>query len=107
MRSGYYLLWTFSYKGYDRAKIELSTDKTTVSYDEVAQHEDARCVTAPEAMWRLQRRKLQAKSHSVSCLEVNLPGQCVRKHNQLTAYFELNKTDASARSLYYAQVREY
>lgn len=55
--------------------------RDTVHYDEPAQPVDARCVTAPEAMWRLRGNELQAKSHTVECLDVNLPGQNVLKYD--------------------------
>ena len=101
-------VYCFSYKGYDRTKVALSVDVTTVNYDEPAQHVDGRCVTAPEAMWRLRGNELQAKSHTVECLDVNLPGQNVLKYDQLAAYFALcAQVDANgeiARSLYYAEV---
>lgn len=101
----------FSYKGYDRTKVALSVDGTTVHYDEPAQHVDGRCVTAPEGMWRLFAKELQGKSHTVECLDVHLPGQNVLKHDQLASYFALcaqrDDDGALARSLYYAEVSEF
>ncbi|KAH7705439.1 hypothetical protein AAVH_27360 [Aphelenchoides avenae] len=101
-------LYKYCYKGYDRTKVALSVDGTTVNYDEPAHHVDARCVTAPEAMWRLLGKELRGKSHSVECLDVNLPGQNVLKYDLLATYFALcaqqDEDGELARSLYYAQI---
>ncbi|KAH7698989.1 hypothetical protein AAVH_33912, partial [Aphelenchoides avenae] len=101
-------LFKYCYKGYDRTKVALSVDGTTLHYDEPAQHVDARCVTAPEAMWRLRGNELHGKSHTVECLDVNLPGQNVLKYDQLASYFSLcAQQDADgelARSLYYDEI---
>ena len=94
-------LYKYTYKGPDRACIE-------VGFDEVTAFQDARYVGAPEASWRLFELPLHAKSHQVVRLPVHLPsGQNVvfqpgQEHDalakaegrktQLEAWFVLNKS---------------
>jgi len=59
-------LYKYTYKGPDRACIE-------VGYDEVTAFQDARYVGAPEGSWRLLEFPLHAKSHQVVRLPVHLP----------------------------------
>lgn len=78
-----------------------------VTYDEINLHIDARCVTPPEAMWRLLGKGLFRKSHSVQKLDIHLSGGRVKKHSTLDAYFTLNSEDAFARTLFYSQIPEH
>ena len=93
-------LYKYTYKGPDRACIE-------VGFDEVTAFQDARYVGAPEASWRLFEFPLHAKSHQVLRLPVHLPREqnvvfqegleneaLARAHGrktQLEAWFELNR----------------
>ncbi|KAH7697675.1 hypothetical protein AAVH_35240, partial [Aphelenchoides avenae] len=90
-------LYKYCTKGPDKAKATIRND--TVVYDEINLHVDSRCVTPPEAMWRLQGRPLIGKSHSTQKLDIHLSGK--------KAYFRLNEEDAFARDLYYSQVPEF
>lgn len=76
-------------------------------YDEINLHLDARCVTPPEAVWRLLGKPLIGKSHSTRKLDIHLAGGKVKKHSTLEAYFRLVEEDAFARELYYSQVPEF
>ena len=61
-------LYKYTYKGPDRACIEIG-------WDEVKDFQDARYVGAPEAAWRLLGYPLHGKSHVVERLPVHLPLQ--------------------------------
>ncbi|KAH7724124.1 hypothetical protein AAVH_08384 [Aphelenchoides avenae] len=98
-------LYKYCTKGPDKAKATIRNN--TVVYDEINLHLDSRCVTPPEAMWRLQGRPLIGKSHSTQKLDIHLSGKKVKKHSTLEAYFHLNEEDAFARDLYYSQVPEF
>ena len=61
-------------KGHDRARVGFTRDanNTTLSLNEVKEFVDTRCVTPPEAMWRLYKNKLHDQSHTVYELHVHL-----------------------------------
>lgn len=93
----------FSTKGPDRANASITNN--IVNYDEINLHLDARCVTPPEAMWRLQGRALIGKSHTVSKLDIHMKGKKVRKHSTLDAFFRLNASgNELAKTLLYSEV---
>jgi hypothetical protein len=93
-------LYKYTYKGPDRACIE-------VGFDEVTAFQDARYVGAPEASWRLFEFALHAKSHQVLRLPVHLPkeqnvvfqqgqehealARAQRRKTPLEGWFELNR----------------
>ncbi|KAH7698717.1 Protein Y46B2A.2, partial [Aphelenchoides avenae] len=81
-------LYKYCTKGPDRANASITNN--TVKYDEINLHLDARCVTPPEAMWRLQGRALIGKSHTVQKLDIHFKGKKVKKHSTLDAFFRLN-----------------
>ena len=60
-------LYKYTYKGPDRANMEV--------VNEVTEFLDARYVTAPEAAWRLFEFPMHARSHAVERLPVHLEGQ--------------------------------
>lgn len=95
----------FSTKGPDKAKVTIRNN--TVVYDEINLHVDSRCVTPPEAMWKLLAKPLIGKSHSTQKLDIHLAGRKVKKHSTLEAYLRLNEEDAFARGLFYTQVPAY
>ena len=61
-------LYKYTYKGPDRAALELSRD-------EISRFLDSRWVGPPEAIWRIFRSELHGKSHQVVRLPVHLPLQ--------------------------------
>ena len=63
-------LFKYVYKGHDCINLEISEK---YNHDEVKSYLDARCVSAPEAIWRLSEYELHGKSHSVIRLLVHLP----------------------------------
>ena len=60
-------LYKYTYKGPDRAMMEI--------VNEVTEFLDARYVTAPEACWRLFEYPMHARSHVVERLPVHLEGE--------------------------------
>ena len=94
-------LFKYVYKGHDCNNLEESEK---CNHDEVKNFLDAKCVTAPEAMWRLSEFDMQGKSHTINRLPVHLPEQqnvYFRPGNEedalhratetkLTAWFKLN-----------------
>ena len=97
-------LYKYTYKGPDRASMEV--------INEVTEFVDARYVTAPEACWRLFEFPMHARSHVVERLPVHLEGQeqklfvhgnereVVEKSEgvdtKLTAYFRVNNARQEA-----------
>ncbi|KAH7701638.1 Protein Y46B2A.2, partial [Aphelenchoides avenae] len=96
-------LYKYCTKGPDRANASIINN--SVNYDEINLHLDARCVTPPEAMWRLQGRALIGKSHTVQKLDIHLKGKKVKKHSTLDAFFRLNASgNELAKTLLYSEV---
>ena len=60
-------LYTYTYKGHDRATLEFQQD-------EVKQFLEARYVGPPEGAWRLFSFPMHDKSHNVKRLAVHLKG---------------------------------
>ena len=109
-------LFKYTFKGHDRAEIEAGVD-------EISDHINARYVGPAESAWRLFEFPLHQKSHVVVRLALHLPGQHMQifskgqeieatqdgdqEKTTLTAWFELNRRDAAARRLLYAEVPEH
>ena len=107
-------LYKYSYKGHDRAEMEIT-------HDEVQEHLDGRYVGPCEAAWRLFEFSMAGKSHSVQRLALHLENQqsvlfnpdppeealhnC--KDTTLTAWFKLNEVDADANSILYSDIPKY
>ncbi|UYV67116.1 hypothetical protein LAZ67_4003936 [Cordylochernes scorpioides] len=111
-------LFKYVYKGHDRAEVEVSVgalDLESRAHDEIKNFLDARYVSAPEAMWRMFEYRLHAHSHTLCRLAVHLPNfqsvyfvegseeqaleNASRRRTTLTAWFQLNCVNVSARSL--------
>jgi len=60
-------------KGHDRAQVQLRQHGDELGLDEISHFLDARCVTAPEAAWRLLQNPLHDQSHTIVELAVHLP----------------------------------
>ena len=109
-------LYKYSYKGHDRATLE-------VGVDEIQDHVDARYVGPAEAAWRLLEFPLLGRSHHVERLAVHLPNNqslVFRKGDEqkiastaattnttLTAWFKLNQKDATAKQWLYSEIPEH
>src|SRR6266581_2467165 len=110
-------LFKYVYKGHDCADIEF---KEKVRHDEVKSFLDARYVSAPEAMHRIFAFKMHGSSHTVYRLAVHLPDEqyvhfregkenealeaAGSRETTLTAWFNLNVTNPSARNLLYSDI---
>jgi hypothetical protein len=59
-------IYKYVYKGYDCAIVSItSNDNSSMKqHDEVASYLEARCVSAPKAMWRLLENKMHDSSHN-------------------------------------------
>ena len=108
----------YTHKGPDRATVEIQ------QRNEVSEFRDSRYIAASEATWRLLQFPIHHQEPAVMSLQVHLPGQhmVVFKPNEtvetvraranqektmLTAFFELNRTDPTAREYTYQQMPHY
>ena len=96
-------LYKYTYKGPDRACMEMKID-------EISEFMDARYVTAPEAYWRIFEFPMHAKSHAVERLPLHVRNsqqkfsEVGKEHEALTnlkrtkldAWLELNKKEHAA-----------
>lgn len=127
VRSVKYLSW-YVCKGYDSANVQIRqlfqrTEQGVLIWDEVTSFMDARYVSAPESMWRLNENEMHKQSHTIPRLAVHLPLQqnlIFREENEveafqraetsdttLTAFFKLNAEDPNAREFHYHQIPEH
>ncbi|GBP65114.1 hypothetical protein EVAR_5260_1 [Eumeta japonica] len=98
--------------GHDCASIKVVEEQRTLIYNEANTYIDGRCVTPPEACWRLFA-EIQ-KSHSIQRLDIHLPGQyrianldqiqedladVGQRGSTLDAYFKHNKQIKELREL--------
>src|SRR5207237_7904031 len=112
--------------GHDCANVVIGESKAKQGQAAVPEHNeiktylDARYVTAPEATWRLFKKKMTDKSHTVYRLPVHLPNQqniyfkdgeeyeafldVTNQRTKLTAWFELNQHDFYANYIKYADI---
>ena len=68
-------MYKYIYKGHDCASIKVVEEKSKIIYNEAHTYIEGRCITPPEACWRLFGNEIQKKSHSVQRLNIHLPGQ--------------------------------
>jgi len=113
-------IYKYIYKGFDCASVEINHQSNNKSKDEVNTYLNARYVTSHEAAWKLFNFKMFHKSHTVYRLPVHLSNQqpvffqtgneekalarAANNHTKLTAWFELNKQDSSARKFLYHEI---
>ena len=113
-------IYKYIYKGFDCASVEINHQSNNKSKDEVKTYLNARYVTSHEAAWKLFNFKMFHKSHTVYRLPVHLSNQqpvffqtgneeealarAANNHTKLTAWFELNKHDSSARKFLYHEI---
>ena len=122
-------LFKYVYKGHDCANIAFTTriNSTTgreeIVWDEVKSFMDTRYISAPEAIWRIFKYCLTHRSHSIQRLPVHLedqhniyfdPGEeeqaleaAEGKDSPLTAYFKLNQNNEAARKILYREIPEH
>ena len=107
-------VYKYTYKGHDRAGVEMEID-------EIKKYLDVRYVGPPEACWRLLEFDMYGKSHVIERLAVHLEGDKTllylpgaekaalenAKLSTLEAWFTLNTADSFATTLRYAEVPEY
>ncbi|XP_055871668.1 uncharacterized protein LOC129923663 [Biomphalaria glabrata] len=67
-------LYKYIYKGHDCAYIKIVEEQKRINYNEPDTYIEGRCITPPEACWRLSGNELQKKSHVVQRLDIHLPG---------------------------------
>uniref|UniRef100_A0A2C9KDP4 Helitron helicase-like domain-containing protein n=1 Tax=Biomphalaria glabrata TaxID=6526 RepID=A0A2C9KDP4_BIOGL len=67
-------LYKYIYKGHDCAYIKIVEEQKRINYNEPDTYIEGRCITPPEACWRLSGNELQKKSHVVQRLDIYLPG---------------------------------
>ena len=60
-------------KGHDRARATVREEGGQAVIDEIQDFLDARCITPPEACWRILGNILHKQSHTVYKLSVHLP----------------------------------
>ncbi|CAH0716011.1 unnamed protein product, partial [Brenthis ino] len=60
---------------HDYASIKVVEEQRTLIYNEANTYIEGRCVTPPEACWRLFALEIPKKSYSVQRLDTHLPGQ--------------------------------
>ncbi|XP_076922418.1 uncharacterized protein LOC143584204 [Bidens hawaiensis] len=111
-------LFKYVYKGHDKQVIQIDPDDQEVVINEIKRFQDARYVSPPEAMWRIFSFTLSQIYPVVLALQLHLPNnQMVRfrdddvmseivdrerdKRTMLTAFFETNRLDETARQYLY------
>lgn len=125
-------LFKYLCKGEDRQLISINVDNTHVSTgihhsrsvpNEVKNYLDCRCITPPEAAWRLFHYVLHYSYPTVERLPIHMPdennvtysdSQSINSisanedfgRTKLTEWFLLNQIDESARSLTYVEIPE-
>jgi hypothetical protein len=120
-------LFKYIYKGHDRACITIG-DATVAdnngAIDEIKQYRDARCVTPPEALWRIYGFDLSEKDPPVMQLQLHLTRMNMVGYQQnqniedvlnrqgseksmLTEYFEQNKNDEDACKILYPDFPDF
>ncbi|KAL7079773.1 hypothetical protein ACQ4LE_001173 [Meloidogyne hapla] len=113
-------LYKYIHKGHDKAEIEIIENE---GKNEIKEYQDVRYVTPPDALWRILGYEMQERSHTIKRLPIHLSGKQtvfidkkwseehiknkMEKKTELTAYFELNKTNEKAIKLLYHEIPEY
>lgn len=125
-------LFKYLCKGEDRQFISINAhntyDSSTIHQSRVVPNEvknylDCRCITPPEAAWRIFHYDLHHSYPTIERLPIHLPdennvtfsdSQCIGSipsnedftRTKLTEWFSLNQRDESARSLTYVEIPE-
>lgn len=89
-------LYKYIYKGHDRASFTLDkSEKDDTVINEIKQYRDARCITAPEAVYRLYRFPLYYVSPSVLQLQLHLEGMHMVAYKSTANLNEVVKSENS------------
>ena len=108
-------IFKYVYKGYDCARIQ-TTDRDPHTNDEIKSYQDARYVSAPEAVRRLSEFEMHNANDTVIRLDIHLPDQHTinfrdngnidepRDYTKLTKFFDLNRDHAEARQYLYTEI---
>ncbi|XP_021848178.2 uncharacterized protein [Spinacia oleracea] len=108
----------YIHKGSDKVSMEVHNG------DEIAQYVDARCICAPEAMWKLYKFSMTRIYPAVDRLQVHLPnmhqvrfeanqpisnvlGNPRNSKTMLTEFFKMNSIDPNARKYLYRDFLEH
>ncbi|XP_022041580.1 uncharacterized protein LOC110944175 [Helianthus annuus] len=111
-------LFKYIYKGHDKQVIQIDPDANDVVINEIKRFQDARYVSPPEAMWRIFSFPLSQiypavlalqlhlpKNHSVTFTNTDIMSEVIHrerdKNTMLTAFFEKNRQDPTARQYLY------
>ncbi len=115
-------IFKYIYKGHDAALVRTneSSQTSTYEWDEISYFRDTRYISAPEAIWRLDKYDMSTKSHAVERLPVHLPSQqtvvfkegaeeetlrnAEKRGTKLTNWFRLNREDPNARQYLYSDI---
>lgn len=117
-------LFKYIYKGHDRAQLAVESASGESQVNEIKMFQDARWVSAPEAMWRIFGFPLSEIYPSVRSLWLHCPNeQTIRfadnenlydltidenaQKTMLTEFFETNKIDPEARRYLYKEFPEH
>ncbi|XP_076927916.1 uncharacterized protein LOC143591651 [Bidens hawaiensis] len=111
-------VFKYVYKGHDKQVIQIDLDEQGVIINEIKRFQDARYVSPPETMWRIFSFPISQICPTIFTLQLHLPNQhMVRfrdddnmseivdrerdKKTMLTAFFETNRVDETARQYLY------
>ncbi|XP_055352995.1 uncharacterized protein LOC129598933 [Paramacrobiotus metropolitanus] len=121
-------LFKYVYKGYDCANVKIKQrypgdNSATINWNEIDTFLNARYVSSPEGIWRLNENEMHRQSHTIVRLAVHLPdmqnvvfaegnevsaaARAALSHTTLTDYFRLNSEVPAAKQLYYADIPEH
>ncbi|XP_057791099.1 uncharacterized protein LOC131008223 [Salvia miltiorrhiza] len=117
-------LYKYIYKGHDRVAIHMTQNDDQNQVDEIKQFQDARWISAQEAVWRVFEFSLNDISPAVINLQLHLPNkQFVAYHasqnlqnllvwdhaskTMLTEYFSMCATSEKARKYLYKEFPEH
>ncbi|XP_075499811.1 uncharacterized protein LOC142538359 [Primulina tabacum] len=117
-------LYKYIYKGHDKIYVNISSHDSGTYIDEIKAYQDARWVSALEAIWRIYEFDLNEISPPVINLPLHLPNkQCVTFWNNqdlqtalesdkigktmLTEYFETCCRDVEARKYLYSEFPQH
>ncbi|KAL5568507.1 hypothetical protein UlMin_025082 [Ulmus minor] len=112
------------YKGHDRIAFHINSNNNEKNIDEIQNFQSARCISPPEAIWRIYSFILNENHPSVYTLQLHLENQQLitlqktdklnriidndfASRSMLTEYFNMNKTNQKAKTLLYNQFPEH
>lgn len=110
-------LFKYLHKGLDMARLNIKVVDNVQVYNEFDHFVDCRYLSAGEAIWKIFDSPLFFQMHTVYALPVHLENYqnvifnpenpaagLAHGDSMLTAYFELNRSDPSARQYFYCEI---